>query len=151
MVEDKDISTYNFDDYEMKNISDVAWLNSTTEVKYPNSNNTYSVGAADLPNAEYQFCLLPDNSTTGHCRHLVHCVLQSVINKFEDFLPYGQGCVIDARFVGICCPDQKPIPLEVTTLSTNTSADAHTESGDPSTIVHSVSPSIPAASEHPAA
>ncbi|XP_065201336.1 inter-alpha-trypsin inhibitor heavy chain H4-like isoform X7 [Planococcus citri] len=112
------------------NITDIAWLKNVTDIKFPSSNNTYSVGQSDLPNTEFQTCLLPNsNNTLGHCRHLAHCVIREIISTFEDFVPYGEQCVIDARFVGICCPNKFiPKPQNTTTEAFSTTTTVPTTS-----------------------
>lgn len=103
------------------NITDITWLKNVTDITFPSSNNTYSVGQSDLPDTEFQICSLPkSNNRVGHCRHLAHCVIPEIINSFEDFVPYGEQCVIDARFVGICCPNQLPKPQNTTTEAIST-------------------------------
>lgn len=50
------------------------------------------------PNTEFQSCIVPfSNNTVSHCRHLAHCVINEILKSFDDFVPYGESCVIDAR------------------------------------------------------
>jgi uncharacterized protein YegL len=113
------------------NMSDIVWLNNRTDIKFPSSNNSYSIFSGDAPNMEFQSCIVPfSNNTVSHCRHLAHCVISEIVKSFDDFVPYGESCVIDARFVGICCPPKyQHQKLENTTLpqdATSTTATATT-------------------------
>lgn len=35
----------------------------------------------------YQNCTSPPNSTEGTCKHLKDCVIVSILNSFEEYIP----------------------------------------------------------------
>lgn len=54
----------------------------------------------------FQSCITP-NKEPGHCRHVRFCVLNEFKDNFDRFKDYA--CVIEGKYIGVCCPDDKDI------------------------------------------
>ncbi|XP_066958479.1 trypsin-1-like [Macrobrachium rosenbergii] len=63
-----------------------------------------------LADVMYQPCTTPKNEF-GRCRHLQYCILPEFANNYQAFLRYA--CVIEQRYVGVCCP--RPAPSQAAT------------------------------------
>ncbi|XP_068245825.1 venom protease-like [Palaemon carinicauda] len=72
------------------------------------STRNFQVGQG-LPDLMYQECRTPQNEF-GRCRHLQYCVLPEFANNYQAFLRYA--CVIEQRYVGVCCPRPAPQPTQ---------------------------------------
>ena len=93
-------------------------------------NKFFSLGL-NQPNTAFQTCSAVGNSN-GRCRHLHHCVLPAFFNFFT-FL--SNICIIQGRFIGVCCPESS-----ATTPTTPT-----TPSTTPTTPTTAVTPTTPVA------
>lgn len=62
------------------------------------------------PQEKFQECMTPRNES-GHCRYVQHCFLPHIIASLGNFLKYV--CIIQERYIGICCPDFPVHTLEV--------------------------------------
>ena len=79
-------------------------------------NKFFSLGL-NQPNTAFQTCSAVGNSN-GRCRHLHHCVLPAFFNFFT-FL--SNICIIQGRFIGVCCPESSATtPTTPTTPTTTT-------------------------------
>ncbi|KAL7641287.1 UNVERIFIED_CONTAM: hypothetical protein RMT77_008425 [Armadillidium vulgare] len=73
-------------------------------------------------NEAFSRCVTP-HFEDGYCRYLQHCLLEEFYYSYDIFLTYV--CIIQGRFVGVCCPNslypQQVTPsLPPTTLPTTT-------------------------------
>ncbi|KAK3908893.1 Proclotting enzyme [Frankliniella fusca] len=67
---------------------------------------TLITGDDDEEDLPFQSCITP-NKEPGHCRHLRFCVLNEFKDNFDRFKDYA--CVIEGKFIGVCCPDDKDL------------------------------------------
>ena len=73
-------------------------------------NEFFSLGL-NQPNTPFQTCPAIGNSQ-GRCRHLHHCVIPQFFNFFN-FL--SNVCIIQGRFIGVCCPETAATTQATTT------------------------------------
>ncbi|XP_034231541.1 trypsin-1-like [Thrips palmi] len=67
---------------------------------------TLITGDDDEEDVPFQSCITP-NKEPGHCRHVRFCVLDEFKDNFDRFKDYA--CVIEGKFIGVCCPDDKDL------------------------------------------
>lgn len=60
--------------------------------------------------AKFQECKTSKNES-GVCRYIQHCLLPNVLSSIEQFM--NNVCIIESRFIGVCCPEFPVHTLEV--------------------------------------
>ncbi|GFT83455.1 proclotting enzyme [Nephila pilipes] len=79
------------------------------------------------PLDKFQECKTPKNES-GFCRYVQHCFIPSVLSSIQHFME--NVCVIQDRFVGVCCPEFPVSAVSVNwgnQLNLNSSSDNATE------------------------
>jgi len=105
------------------------WFPKDGKLKLPvsqiSSNNIEGVTANDInnrflalglnqANVGHQTCRAPGGGS-GSCRHLHHC-LEPVFSNFFTFLTHM--CIIQGRYIGVCCPETVTTTTTTTTTTT---------------------------------
>jgi len=86
--------------------------NNVEGVTQNDINNRFLALGLNKPNIGHQQCRAPGNGQ-GSCRHIHHCV-KPVFFNFLTFLTHM--CIIEGRYIGVCCPE----PVAITTPTTPT-------------------------------
>lgn len=85
--------------------------------------NRFLALGLNQPNTAHQTCRAPGNGR-GSCRHLHHC-LQPVFANFFSFLTHL--CIIQGRYIGVCCPESSAPQQPVTPAPTPAPTQAPTQ------------------------
>lgn len=114
-------------------LTQLPWFPSDGKLSIPStmiaSNNIEGVTANDVknrflalglnkPNIAHGVCRAP-GGRSGRCRHLHHC-LQPAFFNFLTFLTHM--CLIEGRYIGVCCPEADTTTTTTTTPRPNTPA-----------------------------
>uniref|UniRef100_A0A8D8XU98 Inter-alpha-trypsin inhibitor heavy chain H4 n=1 Tax=Cacopsylla melanoneura TaxID=428564 RepID=A0A8D8XU98_9HEMI len=81
---------------------------------------------AEVPDTPYQECANSSSAafstlTSHHCKHVVHCLMNDITLDMNTYEPYH--CVIDNKYLGVCCPDDiKPLNSNSTTSTSSPAA-----------------------------
>jgi len=110
-------------------LSQIPWFPSDGKLSLPANtlatNNIEGVTANDInnrflalglnkPNIGHGQCRAPGNSA-GSCRHLHHCVKPVFFNIINFFV---HMCIIEGRYIGVCCPEDITTTTSTTTTQT---------------------------------
>ncbi|GFQ82820.1 chymotrypsinogen A [Trichonephila clavata] len=63
--------------------------------------NSFVFNPSAQPLDKFQECTTPKNES-GFCRYLQHCFLPSILSTIQHFME--NVCIIEGRFIGVCCP-----------------------------------------------
>jgi hypothetical protein len=87
----------------LHDINEITWLNLSNtmqpSITLNETNSVYQV-LLNTTDQTYQNCTTPD-SVQGNCKHLKDCVLNSILNSFDVYIPLF--CPIENIYAGICC------------------------------------------------
>lgn len=84
--------------------------------------NRFLALGLNQPNVAHQVCRAPGNDQ-GSCRHLHHC-LQPVFGNFFTFIAHL--CIIQGRYIGVCCPEAATTTPRPTTPPTTPAPQSST-------------------------
>jgi len=123
-------------DINSSGLSQLPWFPTDGKLSIPGQTDKrfLSLGL-NQPNNAYGTCR-SSIAGTGSCRHLHHCLKKEFFNFFT-FI--SNVCIINGRYIGVCCPDgSSPListsttrPTDSTTQSTSTTTSTTTTTTRP--------------------